>query len=186
VCRFRLALVAADLPGRLFAELDRQLAAKGLFVKVTLIDASLFEADVKRPPKDEGEVAERDPTPVSPGGGSGASSATRRIWLSTPIGFSREVPDEKSPVGEVSVISRCVDRGSCFWVVDRGSVAAARWRGDRLLCSGGAPGRGRRAGMTTAWWRSRSSSAVATTGSPKTSPHSAKPRLEVRIIAPFS
>src|SRR5512134_4114330 len=39
VCRFRLALVAADLPGRLFAELDRQLAAKGLLVKTgTLID----------------------------------------------------------------------------------------------------------------------------------------------------
>ena len=33
VCRFRLALVAADLPERLFAELDRQLEAKGLFVK---------------------------------------------------------------------------------------------------------------------------------------------------------
>jgi hypothetical protein len=28
VCRFRLALVAADLPERLFAELDRQLEAK--------------------------------------------------------------------------------------------------------------------------------------------------------------
>jgi IS5 family transposase len=62
LCRFRLALVAAGLPERLFAELDRQLAAKGLFVRAgTLIDASLIEADVKRPPKDEGEVAERDP-----------------------------------------------------------------------------------------------------------------------------
>jgi transposase, IS5 family len=62
VCRFRLALVAADLPERLFAELDRQLEAKGLFVKTgTLIDASLIEADVKRPPKDEGEVSARDP-----------------------------------------------------------------------------------------------------------------------------
>src|SRR4051794_10516558 len=39
--------------------------------------------------------------------------------------------------------------------------------------------------MTTAWCRRRSSSAVATTGSPKTSPHSAKPRLEVRIIGTF-
>jgi hypothetical protein len=29
-------------------------------------------------------------------------------------------------------------------------------------------------------------SAVATTGSPKISPHSAKPRLEVRIMAPRS
>jgi len=62
VCRFRLALVAADLPERLFAALDRQLEAKGLFVKSgTLIDASLIEADVKRPPQEEGEVSARDP-----------------------------------------------------------------------------------------------------------------------------
>jgi transposase, IS5 family len=62
LCRFRLALVEADLPERLFAELDRQLAAKGLFIKTgTLIDASLIEADVKRPPKEDGEVAKRDP-----------------------------------------------------------------------------------------------------------------------------
>jgi IS5 family transposase len=62
LCRFRLALVEADLPERLFAELDRQLAAQGLFVKAgTLIDATLIEADVKRPPKAEGEVSERDP-----------------------------------------------------------------------------------------------------------------------------
>jgi transposase, IS5 family len=54
--------VAADLPERLFAGLDRQLAAKGLFVKAgTLLDASLIEADVKRPPMDHGEVSERDP-----------------------------------------------------------------------------------------------------------------------------
>ena len=39
--------------------------------------------------------------------------------------------------------------------------------------------------MTTAWCNSLSSNAVATTGSPKTSPHSAKPRFEVRIMAPF-
>ena len=62
ICRFRLALVAAELPERLFAALDRQLAAKGLFIKAgTLIDASLIEADVKRPPQDEGEVSEHDP-----------------------------------------------------------------------------------------------------------------------------
>jgi transposase, IS5 family len=61
VCRFRLAVVATDLPERLFAELDRQLEAKGLFVKTgTLIDASLIEADVKRPALAQGEVAERD------------------------------------------------------------------------------------------------------------------------------
>ena len=51
------------------------------------------------------------------------------IPVSTPIEFSREVPDEKSLVGRVSVISRRVDRGSCFWVVDRGGVAPARVAG---------------------------------------------------------
>jgi hypothetical protein len=45
ICRFRLALVAAEVPERLFAELDRQLAAKGLFVRSgTLIDATLIDA----------------------------------------------------------------------------------------------------------------------------------------------
>ena len=44
--------------------------------------------------------------------------------LSTPIEFSREVPDEKSLVGRVSVISRRVDRGSYFSAVGRDAVAA--------------------------------------------------------------
>ena len=35
------------------------------------------------------------------------------------------------------------------------------------------------------WWSNRSSSAVATTGLPKMSPHAAKPRFEVVIIEPF-
>jgi transposase, IS5 family len=44
ICRFQLALVAAEMPERSFAKLDRQLAAKGLFVKRgTLINASLIE-----------------------------------------------------------------------------------------------------------------------------------------------
>jgi hypothetical protein len=57
--------------------------AKGLFVKSgTLIDASLIEADVKRPPKDEGEVAERDPDAGFTRVGRRAPSATRCIWPS--------------------------------------------------------------------------------------------------------
>lgn len=46
-----------------------------------------------------------------------------KIGLSTPIEFSREVPDEKSLVGRVSVISRRVDRGSYFSAAGRGGVA---------------------------------------------------------------
>jgi hypothetical protein len=45
--------------------LDRQLAAKGLFIKAgTLTDASLIEADVKRPPMEQGEISARDPDAV--------------------------------------------------------------------------------------------------------------------------
>jgi IS5 family transposase len=51
LCRFRLALVAAGLGDALFAEVSRQLDAAGYMVKTgTLIDASLVEASVRRPP----------------------------------------------------------------------------------------------------------------------------------------
>lgn len=51
LCRFRLALVAAGLGEALFAEVSRQLDAAGYMVKTgTLIDASLVEASVRRPP----------------------------------------------------------------------------------------------------------------------------------------
>jgi IS5 family transposase len=46
----------------LFAELNRQLDAQGLVLKAgTLIDATLVEASVARPPQSEGEVSILDP-----------------------------------------------------------------------------------------------------------------------------
>lgn len=51
LCRFRLALVEAGLGEALFVEVSRQLDAAGFLVKTgTLIDASLVEAAVRRPP----------------------------------------------------------------------------------------------------------------------------------------
>jgi IS5 family transposase len=62
LCRFRLALEAADVPERLFCRVGPAIGGERFVLKgSTLICASLIEADVKRPPKDEGEVAERDP-----------------------------------------------------------------------------------------------------------------------------
>jgi IS5 family transposase len=56
--RFRSELVRRGLSERLLVELNRQLAARGLVVKSgTLIDASLVEADCRRPRK--GEPKER-------------------------------------------------------------------------------------------------------------------------------
>jgi IS5 family transposase len=52
--RFRAELVRRGLSERLLAELNRQLDAKGLMVKSgTLIDASLVEADGRRPRQGE-------------------------------------------------------------------------------------------------------------------------------------
>jgi IS5 family transposase len=59
--RFRSELIRRGLSERLLAELNRQLDAKGLIVKTgTLIDASLVEADGRRPRKDEPVAARSD------------------------------------------------------------------------------------------------------------------------------
>jgi transposase, IS5 family len=51
LCRFRLTLAEAGLGEALFVEVSRQLDAAGYLVKSgTLIDASLVEAAVRRPP----------------------------------------------------------------------------------------------------------------------------------------
>jgi IS5 family transposase len=60
--RFRSELVRRGLAERLLAELNRQLDAQGLMVKVgTLIDASLVEADCRRPKKGEPVEGRSDP-----------------------------------------------------------------------------------------------------------------------------
>jgi IS5 family transposase len=55
-------LAEAGLAEAVFAALNAQLEQRGLMIKAgTMIDATLVEADVKRPPMREGEVSERDP-----------------------------------------------------------------------------------------------------------------------------
>ncbi len=62
LCRFRGTLAERGLAEALFAELNRQLDAQGLVLKAgTLIDATLVEAAVARPPQSEGEVSTLDP-----------------------------------------------------------------------------------------------------------------------------
>jgi IS5 family transposase len=61
--RFRIDLAEADLAEAVFEALNAQLEQRGLVIKAgTMIDATLVEADLKRPPMREGEVSERDPT----------------------------------------------------------------------------------------------------------------------------
>jgi transposase, IS5 family len=60
--RFRKTLRERELFDKLFAAINQQLDKKGLFVKQgTLIDATIVEADAKRPPASEGEISPVDP-----------------------------------------------------------------------------------------------------------------------------
>lgn len=60
--RFRIDLAEAGLAEAVFEALNLQLEQRGLVIKAgTMIDATLVEADVKRPPMREGEVSTRDP-----------------------------------------------------------------------------------------------------------------------------
>ncbi len=55
ISRFRTALEAQELSQKLFEELQRQLEARGLLLKQgTLVDATLVEAQVRRPPRSAG------------------------------------------------------------------------------------------------------------------------------------
>jgi transposase, IS5 family len=58
--RFRIDLAEAGLAETVFDALNAQLEQRGLIIKAGF-DATLVEADVKRPPMREGEVSERDP-----------------------------------------------------------------------------------------------------------------------------
>lgn len=60
--RFRERLGQAGLVELLFAEMQRQLEARGVLVKRgTLIDATLMQAAARRPRKEEGKVSKTDP-----------------------------------------------------------------------------------------------------------------------------
>jgi transposase, IS5 family len=62
VWRFREQLARRGLAGKLLAEVNRQLDAKGLVLRRgTLIDATILEAAVRPPGGDAGEVSARDP-----------------------------------------------------------------------------------------------------------------------------
>src|SRR5690348_17111685 len=62
VWRFREELARRGLAEKLLAEVNRQLAARGLILRRgTLIDATILDAAARPPGGDAGEVSERDP-----------------------------------------------------------------------------------------------------------------------------
>jgi transposase, IS5 family len=75
IWRFRQKLEQGGLAERLFAELMRQLDARGLVVKQgTLIDASIISSAARRPKMDENKVS-----PVDPDARFGATNERRRF-----------------------------------------------------------------------------------------------------------
>lgn len=77
VSRFRTQLAETGLSAELMATLERQLEARGLFVKQgTMLDASLVTAQVKRPPRSAGPGAASatDPDAAWTGLGGGKRS----------------------------------------------------------------------------------------------------------------
>jgi len=74
--RFRSILLATGLMDLLMAELQRQLDEQGLFIKAgTMLDATLVEAQVRRPPRSAGKGAR---SAVDPDAGWGGSQRGRR------------------------------------------------------------------------------------------------------------
>jgi IS5 family transposase len=60
--RFRIDLAIAGLAEAVFDVLNAELEQCGLMIKAgTMIDATLVDAEVRRPPVREGEVSGRDP-----------------------------------------------------------------------------------------------------------------------------
>lgn len=67
LCRFRLSLADKGLGEALFAEVSRQLDAAGYLIKTgTLIDASLVQAAVRRPPDGSTPKGEESRSPHDP------------------------------------------------------------------------------------------------------------------------
>jgi IS5 family transposase len=86
ICRFRARLVAASLGEILFAEIARQLEARGFILKAgTLIDATLVQASV-RPPQSRapagGEApVEHSSNPLDPDAGWTRTGESRRLFF---------------------------------------------------------------------------------------------------------
>jgi transposase len=124
LCRFRGALAERGLAEALFAELNRQLDAKGLVLRAgTLIDATLVEAAVARPPQSEGEVSTKDPE----------AGFTRRGQRSF-FGFKAHVAVD---LGSDPDPRRRADRRRCRRQPRRRWAGAGRRRSPREACFAG-------------------------------------------------
>lgn len=142
LCRFRAALQRGELAARAFAEINRQLDARGLVLRRgTMIDATLVAAAVRPPRPSEGYVSPADPEADWAARANGASfgykahvavdlgSGLVRKALLTPASVHDSLPADELILGDEAAVY--ADRG----YDKKARRAALRARGvkDRIM-----------------------------------------------------
>jgi IS5 family transposase len=96
ISRFRAALAKDKLSERLFAEVTRQIDAKGLILRQgTMIDATLVEAHVKRPkkPKTDEPSSEEEAKPAGSAAAAGSKGDKGKVRPPSKLVRSKTDPD---------------------------------------------------------------------------------------------
>jgi IS5 family transposase len=108
--RFRKALREQGLDKRLFEEIERQLSEKGLLVRSgTLMDATLVEADVKKPGGPAGSRSPTDPdADWKRKGGKSVLGYQAHLGVDQGSGLIRRAELTSAKVNESSVADRLI------------------------------------------------------------------------------
>jgi len=130
VSRFRLQLVRRGLAPRLFAELNRQLEARRLVLKQgALLDASLVEAQVRRPGRGTaaGARSERDPEASwTHKGGRAHFGYQAHLGVDQGSGLVRRAQLQPAHVNESQVADQLIVGDERAVYADRAYESAAR------------------------------------------------------------
>ena len=118
VSRFRKGLRERGLDGALFAEIERQLSAKGLLVRTgTLLDATLVEAAVRKPGSPAGARSAADPeADWTRKGGKGAFGYKAHLAVDETSGLIRRAGLTSAKVAESEAADDlvCGDEGALY------------------------------------------------------------------------
>ena len=142
ISRFRTELANRGLAEKLFHELGRQLEKRGLFVKEgTLMDATLVEAQVKRPPMSAGPGAKSTRDPDADWSRTGRGSRTHfgykaHIGVDEGTGLVRTAVFTPAKVYESAVADELISGDERAVYGDRayeskGAASAASGHGDQ-------------------------------------------------------
>jgi IS5 family transposase len=130
LCRFRNDCIAAGILEKAFAEVNRQLDAKGLIArKGTMIDATIVSAASRRPPQEAGakpSLAREPGASFTRKGGNSYFGYRLHIGVDVGIGIIRRLALTPAHVNESSVADALIigDEGAVY--ADRGYESKTR------------------------------------------------------------